>query len=84
MAYKSQQAEIVERLIRIEERSTQAATHITELHEKLFGNGQPGLIAQLSARIAVLEQTRFWIWGLTIGGGTVLIFAVKVLVFGFK
>lgn len=43
--------ELHERLARIE-------TTLESIHTRLFGNGQPGLIAQQDARLASLEAQR--------------------------
>ena len=58
---------------------TSLETHAKEddlFQKQLMGNGQPGVIAGLSTRISSLEQAKVWMWGLSIGGGTVLVYII--------
>ena len=60
--------ELREQLVRIEERQIALGQKVEDLDEKLFGNGQPGIITRLSERIVNLE-IRFW---MALGGVVVL------------
>jgi hypothetical protein len=64
-----------ERTTRLEENYESIIGAIHSLDKKLFGNGQPGLVALLSSRITRLETSL----ALAIGGGVVIVFAIKYL-----
>lgn len=60
------------RLARMEERQISQCEAIDSLTERLFGNGQPGLIAGLSKRIRRLE----WYLALAVGAGTAIVWII--------
>lgn len=61
-------SENIARLINLEVNSKQLTSYVDDLHKALFGNGQPGIIAGMNARITNLEK---WVWR-ALGAGFVL------------
>jgi hypothetical protein len=59
------QSEIASRLATIE-------TVLNQMNQRLFGNGQPGEISALKARITRLES---WFWRAAGGGGVIFALA---------
>jgi hypothetical protein len=53
----------------IEQRLAVIETVVVRLEERLFGNGQPGEIAQLKRRVRNLES---WFWRAAGAGGVLL------------
>ncbi len=59
----------------VEERLAVIEAVVVRLEERLFGNGQPGEIASLKARIARLEA---WFWR-TAGAAGLLLFVAEIV-----
>lgn len=51
------------------ERIAQVETVVCDMHTRLFGNGQPGILKDLDGRVSSIEK---WMWR-CIGGGAVLV-----------
>ena len=66
--------EIIERLTRMEANQDQHGEQLRSLEKRLFGNGQPGVLADMvkttaavERRVAILERYRYWLGGLIFG-----------------
>ena len=66
--------EIIERLTRMEANQDNHRDQLHRLDERLFGNGQPGVLADMvkttasvERRVAILERYRYWLGGLIFG-----------------
>ena len=66
--------EIIERLTRMEANQNQHREQLHGLDRRLFGNGQPGVLAEMvrttaavERRVALLERYRYWLGSLIFG-----------------
>ena len=73
----SQLSKILVQLARIEEHLVAHTAKDEATFERLFGNGQPGIISTFSNRLRKLEGKVTWYVAVCIGGGSVLIFLVN-------
>ena len=78
--------EIIERLTRMEANQDQHREQLRSLEKRLFGNGQPGALADMvkttaavERRVAILERYRYWLGGLIFGLPAVYEIAIHYL-----
>ena len=78
--------EIIERLTRMEANQVQHSERLAALDKRLFGNGQPGALADMvkttaavERRVAILERYRYWLGGLIFGLPAVYEIAIHYL-----